>query len=90
VQRGIALDGLKPEQAPRLRYAVFAGDYYYPAGGWSDFRSAHATEPEALEAAIDAMTSGHEYTRPDWWQVVDLETMEIVKDRTASGKKRGW
>lgn len=47
-------------------FLVFAGDNYYPAGGWDDFLSAHTDEEEA-EAAADAARKHR-----DWAQVVDL------------------
>lgn len=51
------------------RYALFAGDDYYPAGGWNDFRRACDT----LEAAYPA--DGESF---DWWHIIDLVTGEQV------------
>ena len=50
------------------RFVVFSGDQFYPDGGWSDFRSSHATIAEAREAPAPG----------DWWQIVDLKTGVIV------------
>ena len=33
------------------RFLVFAGDRYYPGGGWHDFHSAHETEESAVATA---------------------------------------
>jgi len=54
------------------RYALFAGDYYYPSGGWNDFRGSF----ETVEAAVDAVAPHY-----DWYHVVDLTTGELVKDQ---------
>lgn len=47
------------------RYLVFAGDQYYPQGGWDDFRGSF----EDLHEAIDRIDLNAE-----WWHIVDLET----------------
>lgn len=52
------------------RYLVFAGDTYYPAGGWGDYHSSHETMLEAQEVAKQANC--------DWWHVVDTETNRVV------------
>lgn len=88
VLRGIALDGLKPEAVPKMRYAVFAGDDYYPHGGWKDFRSVHETLVEA-DAAADALVRAGDYMSPDWWQVVDLETQELLSEGRTPKTKAG-
>ena len=52
------------------RYLLFAGDTYYPAGGWRDFLGHFDTEEEALD---------HLKTQPhDWWEIVDAELVEVV------------
>lgn len=53
------------------RYLVFAGDFYYPDGGWSDF--AGIRDDVADAACLGKSTNG------DWWHVVDLESMTIVE-----------
>ncbi len=35
------------------RYAVFAGDTYYPTGGWADFRGSFRTPEDALQSIPD-------------------------------------
>jgi len=52
------------------RFLVFAGDNYYPEGGWGDFRGAYATKENALAAALAAAV--------DWAHVADIGTGEIV------------
>lgn len=58
------------------RYLLFCGSDYYPDGGWKDFHSSHDSAAEAIET-VARMAS---YERPDWWHILDLETLQIVKD----------
>jgi hypothetical protein len=44
-------------------YLLFAGDTYYPCGGWNDYRGSFATEEEA----INWMVGKREF---DWWHIV--------------------
>ncbi len=53
------------------KYLLFAGDTYYPLGGWRDYKSDHYTLEDALEAAASCGC--------DWWQVVDWSARTIVK-----------
>ena len=51
------------------RFVIFAGHYYYPSGGWSDFQDSFDTQEEAVEAAL------HFYSiAKDWVQIIDLTT----------------
>ncbi|WP_034299021.1 hypothetical protein [Herbaspirillum sp. RV1423] len=54
------------------RYAVFAGPYYYPAGGWDDFVGFIDALDEVATALPDHVV--------DWWHVVDLTLGHIVFD----------
>lgn len=54
------------------RFLLFAGDTYYPSGGWNDLEGNFETL-ERAEAAAEELD-------PDWWHIVDLETGEKVKD----------
>lgn len=54
------------------RFLVFAGDIYYPGGGWDDFKDSFLTEA-AARTFIDDNLGG-----ADWWQIVDSES-GIVK-----------
>jgi hypothetical protein len=62
-----------------MRFLLFAGDDYYPEGGWEDFRDAFA-ESEAAVAAGKALVSTQiEFLATyRWWHVVDRETLRIV------------
>jgi hypothetical protein len=44
------------------RFLLFAGDHYYPLGGWDDLIGDFA----ALEEALAAPREGR-----DWWHVID-------------------
>lgn len=52
------------------KYLLFAGDNYYPDGGWDDFLGAFDTPLEAAKAL-----QGH---RCDWYQLVDTETFSVM------------
>lgn len=52
------------------RYLVFAGDKWYPSGGWDDFKGDFNTIEEGKESLISI--------GPDWWHIVDSNTGHIV------------
>lgn len=54
-----------------MRYLLFAGEYYYPCGGWEDFAGAFASLDEAKAAKSDP-----DYCQ--WAHIVDLDAREIV------------
>ena len=54
------------------RFVVFAGDYYYPGGGWDDFNASFDTLEEVWKYQKTALKNA------DWSQVIDLETGEEV------------
>ena len=62
------------------RYALFAGNFYYPCGGWGDFESAFDTIDDAKAAgSAELQIRGGAYSNEqDWYHVVDLQTGEIV------------
>lgn len=51
---------------PKYKYAVFAGESFYPAGGFNDFYGFAATYAEALEIYHEATTTGSR-SRTSWW-----------------------
>ena len=55
------------------RYLLFAGDHYYPAGGWDDFAGSFDSIEMAIVEGLDLLkqTPG-----ADWAHVVDSETTE--------------
>jgi len=62
------------------RFAVFAGEEYYPAGGCNDLRGCFETFAGAMEVVRDAEC--------DWWNVLDLLTGEIVTDSSREGPQK--
>lgn len=69
-------------------FVLFTGDFYYPAGGWDDFSSRHATRDEAIEAAANRGGRG-------WQQIIDVRTGEewcrSYHDRFTDGRRKaGW
>lgn len=52
------------------RFALFSGDYYYPAGGFDDWCDTYKTLEEAQAA--------HRPRRYAWAHIVDLEMCEIM------------
>jgi hypothetical protein len=55
------------------QYIVFAGENFYPLGGWCDYIGSYPTVEEAREAASNC--------KCDWWQIVDITTKTVVEDR---------
>ena len=55
------------------RYLLFAGETYYPCGGWGDLQGVFGT-PTAARREIESQTFPW-----DWWQIVDVETGSICE-----------
>lgn len=55
-----------------MRYLLFAGDHYYPSGGWNDYRGCY-------ETIFAARVNGAGY---DWSHVVDGLTMQIIPTKS--------
>jgi hypothetical protein len=73
------------------KYLIFAGETYYPAGGWNDLYGRAETLDEALEIMREAIVDGSSPNRTwwghtlqcyprEWAHIVSLETMEKVED----------
>lgn len=58
-----------PDQHPE-RFLLFYGSDYYPCGGLGDFWGRFKSVTDAVQAATEK--------KPDWYQVVDSITLEIV------------
>ena len=54
------------------RYLLFAGEQYYPDGGWHDFIGSYET---VQQAQGKARADGY-----DWWHIVDTEIWRIVEE----------
>lgn len=57
------------------RYLLFAGQRYYPGGGWNDYRGSFETADLAIRHIAKRDVDTY-----DWWQVVDLETGRVVEE----------
>jgi hypothetical protein len=53
-------------------FLLFAGDDYYPLGGWRDFQGRYDTEIAAFEALASVRTA-------DWWHIVECPGGQIVR-----------
>jgi hypothetical protein len=51
-------------------FVLFAGDNYYPLGGWRDWAGTFPSKEEAVTWAAQ--------TRRDWWHVLDVKRGSIV------------
>ena len=54
-------------------FLLFAGETYYPSGGWEDFIEAFDTL-EAAEARGQKQIEGED----DWWNIINLKTGEMT------------
>lgn len=58
------------------KYAVFAGDTYYPDGGWNDF-AGWADDPAEIADVLRAYAEKwHGY---NWCHAVDISKGEVVE-----------
>ena len=60
---------------------LFYGDTFYPGAGMVDFHGIFADRETALAAIPKSkdVYTGQEEMDPDWWQLVDLATMEVIE-----------
>jgi hypothetical protein len=61
------------------RFAVFAGDHYYPAGGMYDFKKSFNTQEEAelyKEELLSREGKGMFFSPPDWVVIEDMNSYE--------------
>ena len=54
------------------RFLVFAGECYYPQGGWDDFKGSYEHELEAKQTA-EGHAQGYR-----WAHVVDTQSEQII------------
>lgn len=55
-------------------FLLFAGEAYYPSGGWWDYQGAFGSLEEA-KAAIGKNERGED---PDWWHIIDANSKKCV------------
>lgn len=61
-------------------FLLFYGDDCYPGGGWNDFGG-------AFESAEIARNELNKIKSWDWFQIVDLTTLTVVKSNLSFGEK---
>jgi hypothetical protein len=54
------------------QYFVFAGDNYYPDGGWKDFKG-------AFDSIYEAKKFLNDRKQYDWWEIIDAINREVVE-----------
>lgn len=70
-----------PETPPKLkRFLAFAGDDYYPRGGFKDFFDSFSSLEEAKKSITQEQNCrfGDEWKLLVWAQIFDTETQKIV------------
>lgn len=60
-----------------MKFLVFAGECYYPGGGWDDFVDHYDTKEEAVADARAWETDRGKHAEV-WWHVVDVKEDKIV------------
>ena len=58
------------------RYLVFYGSFYYPDGGWLDFKG----DFDDLKIAHDFVIENTKQLRDLWYHIVDTKLMEVVEE----------
>lgn len=79
-------------QASMPRFMLFAGETYYPLGGWHDARGGFNSPDDAFDYLKAGFLPEWSW-QPDeedrrWWQwahVVDMQTRRIVRSYTGNG-----
>lgn len=67
------------------RYVLFAGDVYYPGGGFEDFEASSDSLAD-LKRKAKAFTDKEREPIYVWWHIVDRQTDEIVAKPTPKAK----
>ncbi len=60
------------------RFIVFAGDEYYPLGGWNDRIGSFSELKDVKKCLRDRFPNGASRGRGEWWHIVDLEVEAVV------------
>ena len=68
------------------RFLLFAGEDYYPWGGWRDFVGSFDTAEEAM-AVINQPVHGETV---EWGHIVDSEQWAAVYVFSCMGDEAGW
>lgn len=60
-----------------IKYVVFAGEFFYPAGGWEDMVGVFITIEDARKLVSQNKRAWDRDNK--WYQIVDLMTWRIVE-----------
>lgn len=66
------------------RYLLFAGEQYYPGGGWLDYKMDFPSV-ELAEKTVTGFSDDY-----DWWQIVDSLTRTIAKQANKDLSSGDW
>ena len=58
------------------QFLLFAGDDYYPAGGWDDFIASFDLQKEAEDFMYQCNT------RYDWYHIIDITQINTWQTKT--------
>lgn len=58
------------------QFLLFGGERYYPRGGWSDLQGKF----DDFDLAKTAAELAFNPKDGRWWQIVDLETMDVAAE----------
>lgn len=62
-------------------YILFAGDHYYPIGGWRDKKLETDSIEEAIEESNKFCERYPDLRKYDWADILDTATGEIIYSR---------
>ncbi len=65
-----------PENQEIKQFALFAGERYYPSGGWCDFKGTFDSKQDAAVYWLDKYSDDCS----PWFHVIDLKTLIKVAD----------
>lgn len=61
------------------RYLLFAGDNYYPDGGWDDFRGSFSCVSDAVLRGVGYLQAGVlDKGHANWFHVVDAADLQMA------------
>lgn len=57
------------------KYLLFAGEVYYPGGGWIDFKGSF----DSVKDCINALSRIKKESDYDWYEIVDRDTQKELE-----------
>lgn len=67
-------------------YLVFAGEAFYPSGGWNDLVGSHTSLDDAkCSIEVHGVAYGNRFIINsryyDWYQIVNARTLKVVEEK---------